>query len=312
LLPERPRDWIALAVAVGCLIVVLVTVTRLRPRPLVDDATPFEVPEQLAPLDADRSSEGRRVPSRPLPDAPAPVPEGGWVDLESGLDVYDTAPGEGPAVREGRPVRVDYTIFVDGQRVYSTFESRDPVRFVVGRGGVVPGIDEAIRPMRPGGRRQIRIPPELGYGSRGRGRIPPNATLRVDLQLLEVIVPRTEPPSGLDYAEIRPGLQRAVFTPGEGRATGQRSRVELDYAMWVEGGDAAPIDQSYERTESFVVNLGRRRLLRGWSVGMQDMRPGSRFVLRIAPELAFGAEGRPPIVPPNATILIDVTLRDVR
>ncbi|MEM6931273.1 MAG: FKBP-type peptidyl-prolyl cis-trans isomerase, partial [Myxococcota bacterium] len=174
----------------------------------VDEPRPFEVSDRLPSADADISREGRREPARPLPDAPGEVPEGAWVDLESGLWVWDAAPGVGTRVLSGRVVAVDYTIWLeDGTRAFSTFERRRPIRFVAGAGGVIAGIEEAVWPMRPGGRRQVRVPAELAYGARGRGAIPPEADLRVELELRDVLVPREAPPEGLAFDRVGPGVE---------------------------------------------------------------------------------------------------------
>jgi FKBP-type peptidyl-prolyl cis-trans isomerase len=57
---------------------------------------------------------------------------------------------------------------------------------VLGNGGVIRGWDQGVVGMRIGGLRQLTIPPELAYGSSGRGPIPPNATLLFDIELLAV------------------------------------------------------------------------------------------------------------------------------
>ncbi|MEO0604795.1 MAG: FKBP-type peptidyl-prolyl cis-trans isomerase [Myxococcota bacterium] len=279
-------------------------------RAAVDDPRPFDVSDRLPSAEGDISREGSRKPARPLPDAPGAVPEGAWVDLESGLWVWDAAPGAGTRVLRGRVVAVDYTIWLeDGTRAFSTFERRRPVRFVAGAGGVIAGIEEAVRPMRPGGRRQVRVPAELAYGARGRGAIPPDADLRVEIELRDVLVPREAPPEGLAFDRVGPGVERAVLAEGEGQPLGGSRRSVLDYAMWVEGGDSEPVAQSYDSVEPLTAS---RKLLPGWSRGMRGMRPGAHFVLRIAPSLAFGADGRPPTIPPDATILVEVSLLDVR
>ncbi|MEM6927860.1 MAG: FKBP-type peptidyl-prolyl cis-trans isomerase, partial [Myxococcota bacterium] len=96
---------------------------------------------------------------------------------------------------------------------------------------------------------------------------------------------------------------------GEGQPLGGSRRPVLDYAMWVDGGDPEPIAQSYDAVEPLTAS---RKLLPGWARGMRGMRPGAHFVLRIAPSFAFGREGRPPMIPPDATILIEVSLLEVR
>lgn len=90
-------------------------------------------------------------------------------------------------------VSVHYTgwLYENGQTTEKFDSSKDrdePFEFFLGAGMVIKGWDEGVQGMRVGGHRTLIIPPELGYGSRGAGGvIPPNATLKFDIELLEVL-----------------------------------------------------------------------------------------------------------------------------
>ena len=100
----------------------------------------------------------------------------------SGLYYEDLEPGSGDSAVEGREARVAYAGWLtDG----SEFD-RGEFSFRLGAGQVVPGFDEGVRGMRSGGVRRIIIPPALGYGSQGRGSVPPNAIMIFRIQLLSV------------------------------------------------------------------------------------------------------------------------------
>jgi FKBP-type peptidyl-prolyl cis-trans isomerase FkpA len=89
---------------------------------------------------------------------------------------------------KGKTVKVHYTGWLaDGKEFDSSLDLGEPIQFVLGSGRVIPGWDEGVAGMKVGGKRQLRIPPELGYGARGAGpTIPPNATLIFDVQLVSV------------------------------------------------------------------------------------------------------------------------------
>ncbi len=114
--------------------------------------------------------------------------EGKPVTTASGLKYWDIKVGDGPVAKSGMKVKVHYTGWLtNGKKFDSSVDRGQPFEFDLGRGMVIKGWDEGVAGMKVGGKRQLQIPPELGYGSRGAGGvIPPNATLIFDVELLGV------------------------------------------------------------------------------------------------------------------------------
>jgi FKBP-type peptidyl-prolyl cis-trans isomerase len=105
----------------------------------------------------------------------------------SGLQYWDNVVGSGATATPGSTVKVHYTGFLtNGQKFDSSRDRGEPFSFPLGAGQVIKGWDEGVAGMKVGGQRQLRIPPQLGYGPTGTGPIPPNATLIFDVELLGV------------------------------------------------------------------------------------------------------------------------------
>jgi FKBP-type peptidyl-prolyl cis-trans isomerase len=107
----------------------------------------------------------------------------------SGLEYWDIKVGTGAEAKPGHTVKVDYTGWLtNGKEFDSSVGTGRPFQFMLGAGQVIKGWDEGVAGMKVGGKRQLRIPPELAYGAAGvpRAGIGPNSTLIFDVQLLDV------------------------------------------------------------------------------------------------------------------------------
>ena len=126
-------------------------------------------------------------PKTPNTNAPTKV-TGDGVKTDSGLQYWEIRVGPGEVAKEGSHVRVHYTGWLTtGKKFDSSVDAGKPFDFTIGNGEVIKGWEEGVAGMKVGGKRQLRIPPELAYGAAGSPpTIPPNATLIFDIQLLGV------------------------------------------------------------------------------------------------------------------------------
>jgi FKBP-type peptidyl-prolyl cis-trans isomerase len=110
------------------------------------------------------------------------------VSLPDGLKYTDEVVGTGAEATAGKTAVVHYTGWLtDGKKFDSSKDRGQPFSFPLGRGQVIKGWDEGVVGMKVGGKRTLIIPPDLGYGARGAGSaIPPNATLKFEVELLDV------------------------------------------------------------------------------------------------------------------------------
>jgi FKBP-type peptidyl-prolyl cis-trans isomerase len=110
------------------------------------------------------------------------------ISTPSGLRYVDLVVGTGASPADGDRVEVHYTGWLEnGSKFDSSVDRGQPFAFPLGAGRVIRGWDEGVATMKIGGKRRLIIPPDLGYGDRGAGRvIPPGATLVFEVELLRI------------------------------------------------------------------------------------------------------------------------------
>ncbi len=108
-------------------------------------------------------------------------------------------------------------------------------------------------------------------------------------------------PSGLTIEDL-------VVGSGNTAAAGQR--VSVHYTGWTT--DGRKFDSSKDRGQAFIFSLGAGEVIRGWDEGVAGMKVGGKRKLTIPPELGYGSRGAGGVIPPNATLLVEVELLAVR
>jgi FKBP-type peptidyl-prolyl cis-trans isomerase FkpA len=112
-------------------------------------------------------------------------------------------------------------------------------------------------------------------------------------------------------------LQKHDLKPGTGAEAAKGKMVRVHYTGWLFDPAAADhrgqkFDSSKDRGEPFEFSLGAGEVIQGWDDGVAGMRVGGTRVLTIPPALGYGARGAGGVIPPNATLVFEVELLDVR
>jgi FKBP-type peptidyl-prolyl cis-trans isomerase len=124
---------------------------------------------------------------------------------------------------------------------------------------------------------------------------------RSDAAANEVI----EMPNGLKYTDNK---------TGDGATAMAGSKVSVHYTGWLSnnGAKGTKFDSSVDRGKPFDFTLGAHQVIAGWDQGVAGMKVGGTRTLVIPPELGYGARGAGGVIPPNATLIFDVELLQVR
>ena len=111
--------------------------------------------------------------------------------------------------------------------------------------------------------------------------------------------------SGLQYEDTRAGA-------GETAAAGRTCVMHYTGWLWVDGAKGSKFDSSLDRGQPFSFGLGNGQVIKGWDQGVAGMKIGAKRTLLIPPELGYGARGAGGVIPPNATLLFEVELLELK
>jgi len=255
--------------------------------------------------------------------------DSGVTTTETGLQFQDQIVGDGRNAQNGDLVSVQFIgwIVQDSSNLFSDWSAdstrtpylignsyirNQPIKFILGENAFIKGTDEGIVGMKVGGKRSMIIPSKLAYGEQGAGPVPPNADLKIDIELLDVkdrIMVEM-----WDLGDVKPittesGLKYIIVKEGEGKNAEAGNVVTVHYSGFLE--DGTKFDSSVEKDEPITFVLGNKQVIPGWDEGITYMKKGSKVRLIVPPSLGYGdmAVGK---IPAKSTLIFDVELIDIK
>lgn len=215
------------------------------------------------------------------------------------LKITDLKVGKGDPVKDGDVVTVLYKgTLADGKVFDETTKDKAPFAFRVGMKRVIEGWDTGLIGMKVGGKRKLVIPPDLAYGNQEVGSIPKNSTLTFEIELLRI-----------DPKDKKQAIEVKKLADGNGDAIKYGDKVSLHYTGTFLNGKV--FDSSRERKEPLEFVLQEQGMIAGFRDAVLGMKKGERKKVTIPFELAYGPNGRPPVIPAMATLVFDIEILNI-
>lgn len=211
------------------------------------------------------------------------------------LKVKTLDEGNGEAIQYGQIGRFHVIASLpSGKTFENTYEGEPKVMRLLPP-AVPEGLALGVADMKEGGRRQVIVPPELGYGHAGEPRqsVPPDAMLIYDVELVAVVH----------------DLKVGVLTEGRGEELryGDTGRF-LYTGVLASNGTQFDATNPNDPRPFPITRGGGRSVPEGWVLGLPGMKEGEKRRLRVPAEFAYGEHGQPPLIPANADLIFDVEL----
>jgi peptidylprolyl isomerase len=249
------------------------------------------------------------------------------VTMKSGLKYEDDTVGNGRTAKVGDLITIKFNSWIikDNKNVYKNWDkdtsktkdliattkhSPRPYSYRLKERTFIKGSYEGIAGMKAGGTRTIIIPSNLAYGKEGKGPVPPNTDIKLQVSLLKAIAPVKE--WAVDSTKIKTtkdGLKYVIIEEGSGPKAKSGDVVTVDYSGFLLNGKK--FGSSIESGKPITFKLGAHEVIPGWEEGIRLLNKGAKAELIIPPSLAYGSIARGPI-PANSTLVFDIHLVDIK
>lgn len=241
---------------------------------------------------------------------------------ESGMKYQVLDPGKGDPIVEGDWVVFKVAFFSMQGKLLDWSEDMYQQRGSYPDGPVgkmgLPFLNEAMKLLKPGGKIRCRVPMALSFGSNP----PPNLPVGKDedtmweIEIVERYKPLPVPEFKMTDKETAKktgaGLIYEVIKAGKegGKEVATGSKVKVHYAGWLTNGTL--FDSSYKRGMPIELVVDQSPVITGWHEGLKLMKEGAIYRLTIPAELGYGAQGRPPVIPANSTLVFVIEVQSVQ
>ena len=279
---------------------------------------------------SDSTKTGKTKPAVNAPgpeDADAPKE---FTTTESGLKYRICRKSDGKKPTAEQMVIVNYRGKLDDGTLFDTTYGTFGGPTTMELKHLVAGWKEGLLLIGEGGMIELEVPYKLGYGDRG---VPPDVPAKANLHFLVELIKVTDAPkvppeleaagvAGPDdlqpgkvdsdapeeFTTTDSGLKYRIRRQSDGKKPTAANSVKVHYRCWLD--DGKDFDSSYPKKQPAEFPLGQ--VVAGWTEGLQLIGVGGMIELEIPGSLGYGPRGKPPTIPPNATLHFLVEVLEVR
>jgi FKBP-type peptidyl-prolyl cis-trans isomerase len=260
---------------------------------------------------------------------------------ENGIYYVEKVKGKGKSPAKDEYATVHFAVYkLDGEKLFSTYETNEPLDFQIGGRFENPGFQKVVEKMAIGGKAEAVVPSAMAFGAQGAGQIvPPFTPLFYEVELTGMMSKEQfdkkqadiEAKKQTDAAmkeqqesvnlqkylkdnnikgETKPsGLIYVETTAGTGKSPVSGKKVKVHYTGKLL--DGTKFDSSVDRNEPFEFTIGQGQVIPGWDEGISLMKEGGKATLIIPSKLGYGSRGASGVIPPFASLVFDVELLEV-
>jgi peptidylprolyl isomerase len=232
----------------------------------------------------------------------------------SGVKYIVVQEGEGDKPTKSNWAYFHFTGYLPSGQIFDASMLRgEPVRINPGQMEFIPAWDEIIQMMKPGSKFHVIVPPEMALGEQGLpGVVPPNTTLRFDIELLHVSKKREVKPfdcKGKDTVKLDSGLQIIHVKEGTGIEPKEGDMVKIHFTGYLENGKM--FQSSLNTDDPVIFAVGQMHVIKGIDEAVKYLKPGGTMRVLVPWQLGYGEEGYPPLIPEKENLVFDIELLSV-
>lgn len=257
---------------------------------------------------------------------------------EEGFYFIETERGTGTKVKEGMMVILNYTLkYTSGETLFSSLDREQTIDFEYGTQFDTKGFNKGVGQMRKGGKAIFIVPSSLGYGAQGAGeQLAPYTPLIYEIEVVDVrdkaeydkeksaeeaaknaeleqtekeAISKYLSDNSISVSPTESGLYYIETQAGNGEVPISGDKVKVHYTVTNLNNDT--IDSSVTRDEALDFTIDQPGIVEGWHEAIKLMRVGGKAIWLIPSKLAYGPQGRQPMIPPFTPLIFEIEFLEI-